>query len=92
MPDAPGTRTDVKTNMKLSAVGKGGGEGGQLRRKLHVTSMLRTRRGDTTHQAACAVVNLNACKFEASAYIFKIVTGSRHWPQRVHNMDMQLSR
>ena len=29
--------------MKLSAVGKGGGEGGQLRRKLHVTSMLRTR-------------------------------------------------
>ena len=33
----PGTRTDVKTNLKLSVAG------GQFRRKLHDTSMLRTR-------------------------------------------------
>jgi len=53
---APGTRTDVKTNMKLSAVGKGGGEGGQLRRNLHATSMLRTRCSDNHPHAAVEIV------------------------------------
>eukprot|EP00964_Phaeocystis_antarctica_P068015 scaffold41210_cov66-Phaeocystis_antarctica.AAC.16 len=78
--------------MKLSVAGEGGGEGGQLRRKLHVTSMMRTRRGDTTHQGGVRGRESTREVYEASAYIFKIETGSGHWPQRVHNMDMQLSR
>ena len=42
----PGTRTDVKTNLKLSVAG------GQFRRKLHDTSMLRTRCRDMETQEA----------------------------------------